>query len=77
MAIVKKIIAVMALCVVLFAAGAQAGAKELTQDNFVKEVRHVWLGRSLSLSLSLCFSSSSRSPVSLSDDVCARGQMGV
>ena len=56
MAIVKKIIAVMALCVVLFAAGAQAGAKELTQDNFVKEVRHVWLGRSLSLSLSLCFS---------------------
>ena len=76
MAIVKKIIAVMALCVVLFAAGAQAGAKELTQDNFVKEVRHVWLGRSLSLSLS-AFSSSSRSPVSLSDDVCARGQMGV
>merc|ERR1711907_477178 len=38
MAIVKKIIAVMALCVVLFAAGAQAGAKELTQDNFVKEI---------------------------------------
>lgn len=38
MAIVNKIIAVVALCVVLFAAGAQAGAKELTEGNFKTEI---------------------------------------
>jgi len=38
MAIMNKVIAVMALCVVLFAAGVQAGAKELDNTSFQKEI---------------------------------------